>query len=69
MFHGAVVVGRKHESDANLLDAPGDALRAEVDIDTQGLQHIRAARLAAHTAPAVFAHLSACRCGHKHAAG
>jgi hypothetical protein len=69
VLHGRMVVGREHEADAALLDAARDLLGRQVDVDAQRLQHVGAARLARHAAPAVLAHLGA-RCGrHEHRAG
>ena len=69
VFHGRVVVGRKHEANALLFQALGDLCRLEVDIHTQGFQHIGAAALAADASAPVLADLGAGGCGHKHAAG
>ena len=63
-----MVVGRKHEADAHLRNALGNLLRREVDVDTQALQHIGAAALAADTAAPVLAHFCTASCGHKHRA-
>jgi hypothetical protein len=44
----------EHETDANLIYASRDSIRAEIQIYTQGFQHIGAAALAAHGTITVF---------------
>ena len=63
------MVGRKHEANAHVGNAPGDLLWLQVDVDAQSVHHIRAAALAGNTAPTVLADLGARRRCHKHGAG
>ena len=69
VLHGRVVVGRKHEAQAGLRNALGNPLRAQVDVDTQALQHIGTAAFAADAAPAVLADTRPGGGGHKHGTG
>jgi hypothetical protein len=69
VLHGRMVVRREHEADAALFDGARNLLRVEVDVDAQRLQHVGAARLARHAAPAVLADLGARRGRDKHRAG
>jgi hypothetical protein len=52
-----------------VLDALGDGFWLEVDVDAQRLQHVGAAALAGHAAPAVLADLGARSRRHEHRAG
>ena len=44
VLHGTVVVGGKHETDAAFFDTGGHLLRPEIDVGTEGFQHIGASR-------------------------
>ena len=69
VFHGGVVIRCEHETDAGLRNRLRDALWRQVDVHTQTLQYISAARLAAHTAAAVLGGFGARSSSHKHGAG
>ena len=66
VFHGGVVVGREHETNAHLRNALCDLRGREVDADTQTLEHIGAAAFAADAAAAMLADFGTCCGGHKH---
>ena len=68
VFHGGVMVGRKHKPNAHFSNALGNLRGRQVDIDPQALQHIGAAAFAAHAAAAVLADLGACGSHHEHRA-
>ncbi len=68
IFHGWVVVGCEHETNAHLRNALRDLRWREVDADTQTLEHIRTAAFAADAAATMFAHFGTCCCGDKHRA-
>ncbi|MGC4012902.1 MAG: hypothetical protein QM755_00050 [Luteolibacter sp.] len=53
----------------NALDAFGDPLGRKIEVDAQRLQHVRAAGLARHAAPAVLAVLGTRRRRDEHRAG
>ena len=69
VFHGGMVIWRKHEAHADLLDAPGNGLRREVDVDAQRLHHVGTAALAADASAPMLADLGTGGSGHKHRAG
>ena len=69
VFHGRMVVRRKHKANADLFDGACDLLRRQIDVATQGLNHIGAARFAADAAPTMFGGFSPSSSGHKHGAG
>ena len=69
VFHGGVVVGGKHKSNAHLLHALRNFFGRQVDVDAQTLEHIGTARFTADTAPAMLGCFGASSSSHKHGAG
>jgi hypothetical protein len=59
VLHRAVVCRRVHEADAGGLDALGDLLRRQVQIDAERLDHVGRTRLRRHPASAVLGHARA----------
>ena len=54
VFHRAMVIGREHETQADLAYRPCDFFRPQVDVDTQCFQHIGAAGLGRHRTAAML---------------
>jgi len=60
VFHRAVMVGREHEADTDLIDAGRHLFRRLVDVDAERFQHVDAAAGGRHRTTAVLGH---CRTG------
>ena len=69
VFHGGMVVGRKHKANAYLGNALGNDAWREVDVNAQAFQHIGAAAFAADAATAVLADPRTRSSSYKHGAG
>ena len=48
MLHGRMVHGRPHEANARFADRQPDALRADVQLHSEGTEHVRRARYRRH---------------------
>src|SRR6185437_8796020 len=69
VLHRAVVVGRKHETDAGLADAGGNLRGAKHDVGAERLQHVGAARSRRHRPAAVLGHARSRGGGDEHRGG
>ena len=69
MLHRAVVGGREHEADTDLVDALGHLARVQSEVRTERLENVGAARLARHRPVAVLGDLGAGGRGNKRRRG
>ena len=54
VLHGTVVIRRKHEADADFIDALAHLLGLEIDVGPRASRYVGAARLTGNRAPAVL---------------
>ena len=64
-----ILVRRKHEPQAKLLEALGDLGWGELQVDPQRLQHVHAAGTGRNAPVAMLSHFRPRRSGHEHGGG